>query len=102
MAGKEYQSHHLTLLDGELIVDEDRDSGKHSYRYLAYDIMALNSSPLVDRPWKVRGRRVFSWSVDLRPTALGRKDQLESRAQGRATRGRCMREAGCGLQLLSC
>ena len=21
--------HHMTLLDGELIVDEDRDSGKH-------------------------------------------------------------------------
>ena len=48
-----YKPHHMTLLDGELIVDEDRDSGKHTYRYLAYDAMAINGKSLVDRPWKV-------------------------------------------------
>ena len=53
MTSREYQSHHMTLLDGEMVVDEDRESGKHMYRYLAYDIMALNSEPLVHKPWKV-------------------------------------------------
>ena len=45
--------HHGTLLDGEMVVDEDRDSGKHMYRYLAYDVMAIDDKPVVDQPWKV-------------------------------------------------
>ena len=49
----EFISHHTTLLDGELVVDEDRDSGKPRYRYLAYDIMALNDESVVHHPWKV-------------------------------------------------
>ena len=53
MRNSEYQSHHMTLLDGELIVDEDRETGKHTYRYLAYDAMAINGKSLVNRPWKV-------------------------------------------------
>ena len=53
MRSPEYQSHHMTLLDGELIVDEDRETGKHTYRYLAYDAMAINGVSLVNRPWKV-------------------------------------------------
>ena len=53
MRGWEYQSHHMTLLDGELIVDEDRETGKHAYRYLAYDAMAIDGKSMVDRPWKV-------------------------------------------------
>ena len=53
MRPQEYQSHHMTLLDGELIVDEDRETGKHKYRYLAYDAMAINGKSLVNRPWKV-------------------------------------------------
>lgn len=50
---REYPSHHMTLLDGEMVVDEDRDSGKQMYRYLAYDIMALNSDSLVHKLWEV-------------------------------------------------
>ncbi len=53
MTGKEYLSHHMTLLDGELIVSEDRDSGKQTYKYLAYDIMALACNSVVQKPWKV-------------------------------------------------
>ena len=49
----EYQPHHMTLLDGELIVDEERDTGKHTYKFLAYDLMALNYSCKVHKPWKV-------------------------------------------------
>lgn len=43
----------MTLLDGELVVDEERDSGKHTYKFLAYDLMALNYSCKVHKPWKV-------------------------------------------------
>ena len=53
MVGSGYASHNLTLLDGELVVDEDRDSGKHMYRYLAYDMMSLNGQSQVDQPWRV-------------------------------------------------
>ena len=54
MKGKHSFPHHQTLLDGELIVDEDRDTGKHLYRYLAYDIMAINNKSVAHHPWKVR------------------------------------------------
>lgn len=54
MTGKEYHSHHNTLLDGELVVDEETDSGKHFYQFLVYDIMAINCKPVVHLPWKVQ------------------------------------------------
>ena len=42
------QPHHGTLLDGEMIVDEDLATGRKERRYLIYDMMAINGAPLVD------------------------------------------------------
>ncbi len=41
-----------TLLDGEMVVDEDLD-GKKFRRFLIYDLMAINRESLVEKPWKV-------------------------------------------------
>jgi hypothetical protein len=49
-------AHNMTLLDGEMVVDEDIVTGGHTRRYLAYDLMSLNSKSLVNRPWKVPSR----------------------------------------------
>jgi mRNA capping enzyme, catalytic domain len=49
-----------TLLDGEMVVDEDIVTGVRTRRYLAYDLVALQGASLVLRPFKV-GR------VSLRP-----------------------------------
>ena len=46
--------HHNTLLDGEMVVDEDIESGQRIRRYLAYDMMALNGVSLVQKPFGVR------------------------------------------------
>lgn len=45
--------HHQTLLDGELVVDEDTETGQRTRRFLAYDMMMLNGKPLVQKPFKV-------------------------------------------------
>ena len=51
-AGGEWMlgAHHMTLLDGEMLVDEDLASGRQTRRFLAYDCMALAGKSLVDRP----------------------------------------------------
>ena len=46
--------HHQTLLDGELVVDEDIETGQRTRRFLAYDMMMLNGTPLVQKPFKAR------------------------------------------------
>ena len=42
-----------TLLDGEMIVDEDKKSGKQQRRYLVYDMIMLEGEVLIRRPFKV-------------------------------------------------
>jgi mRNA-capping enzyme len=46
-------AHHFTLLDGEMLVDEDLSSGAQTRRFLAYDCMAWNTKPLGHKPWQV-------------------------------------------------
>nr|KJB17012.1 hypothetical protein B456_002G260900 [Gossypium raimondii] len=41
-------SHHLTLLDGEMIIDTLPDSRKQERRYLIYDMMVLNNEPIIE------------------------------------------------------
>lgn len=48
------KSHHLTLLDGEMIIDNMKKTGKQIRRYLVTDIMAINSISLVDREFHER------------------------------------------------
>eukprot|EP00891_Asterochloris_glomerata_P008948 jgi/Astpho2/8948/gw1.00133.212.1_t len=43
-----------TLLDGEMIVDEDKKSGKQQRRYLVYDMIMLEGEVLIRRPFKER------------------------------------------------
>ncbi len=43
-------------MDGELVVDEDIETGQRTRRFLAYDMMMLNGKPLVQKPCKVRTR----------------------------------------------
>ena len=50
---------HGTLLDGEMIVDEDKATGKQARRYLAYDIMQLCGRPLRNATFKVRHAAFF-------------------------------------------
>ena len=45
--------HHITLLDGEMVVDEDIVTVQRKRRYLAYDLMLLNGKSIIDLPFKV-------------------------------------------------
>lgn len=45
---------HGTLLDGEMVVDEDKATGKQTRRYLAYDMMQICGRVLRYSTFKVR------------------------------------------------
>lgn len=47
------QPHRSTLLDGEMVVDEDSGTHRQTRRYLAYDIMLLNGRPLRHEEFEV-------------------------------------------------
>lgn len=42
-------THHLTLLDGEMVIDK-LPSGEFKRRYLVYDLIMLNQKPLAKVP----------------------------------------------------
>lgn len=42
-------THHLTLLDGEMVIDK-LPSGELKRRYLVYDLIMLNQKPLAKVP----------------------------------------------------
>lgn len=44
-----------TILDGEMVVDEDVAEDRWDRRFLAYDMVMVNGHSLVDRPWMVGG-----------------------------------------------
>jgi mRNA-capping enzyme len=46
--------HHGTILDGEMVVDEDVAAGTRTRRFLAYDCVGVNGRSLAAAPW---GRR---------------------------------------------
>ncbi|CAM6129287.1 unnamed protein product [Calypogeia fissa] len=58
--------HHLTLLDGEMVIDTLPDSGQQSRRYLVYDLMILNSHPLHERPFSERWKLIKDEVIDPR------------------------------------
>ena len=53
-SGKPRGVHHMTLLDGEMVVDSDAATGKQTRRFLAYDLMTLNMRSIATRPFKAR------------------------------------------------
>ena len=46
--------HMGTILDGEMVVDEDLVTGKKTRRFLAYDAMVINGEVVTQQPWKAR------------------------------------------------
>lgn len=52
--------HHLTILDGEMVVDENMEEERWDRRFLAYDMVMCNGHPLVDRPWMERYKLIES------------------------------------------
>ncbi|MBA0572294.1 hypothetical protein Golob_002647, partial [Gossypium lobatum] len=87
-------THHFTLLDGEMVIDNLPDSQKQERRYLIYDMMALNHTPIIERPfyerWKMLEKEVIEprnyerhniyksrnpyYRYDLEPFRVRRKD----------------------------
>ncbi|KAK3023090.1 hypothetical protein RJ639_043105, partial [Escallonia herrerae] len=47
-------THHYTLLDGEMIIDTDPSTHKQDRRYLIYDLTAINQVSVVERPFHER------------------------------------------------
>ncbi|KAK3016222.1 hypothetical protein RJ639_006461, partial [Escallonia herrerae] len=47
-------THHYTLLDGEMIIDTDPSTHKQDRRYLIYDLIAINQVSVVERPFHER------------------------------------------------
>jgi mRNA-capping enzyme len=46
--------HMGTIIDGEMVVDEDLITGKKTRRFLAYDAMVINGEVVTQHPWKAR------------------------------------------------
>jgi mRNA-capping enzyme len=61
--GPKHEPHHMTLLDGEMVVDEDSKTGTCRRRYLAYDMMVLNQKVLADRPFKERTKMLQEYVI---------------------------------------
>ncbi|CAI9761854.1 unnamed protein product [Fraxinus pennsylvanica] len=92
--GLDEKVHHFTLLDGEMIIDTVPDSQKQERRYLIYDMMAINSVSIVERPfyerWKMLEKEVIEprnierqniyqsknpyYRYDMEPFRVRRKD----------------------------
>lgn len=47
--------HHMTVLDGELVVDYLADQGMYQRNYLAYDCLMLEGRDMHTCPFHVRG-----------------------------------------------
>eukprot|EP00803_Ostreobium_quekettii_P000704 evm.model.scf_1608.1 EVM.evm.TU.scf_1608.1 scf_1608:17316-27998(-) len=52
--------YHGTLLDGEMIVDYEPEEKVYTRRYLVYDLIALNKTPLNSRPFLERHKCIDS------------------------------------------
>jgi mRNA-capping enzyme len=58
--------HHGTILDGEMVVDEDLVAGTRTRRFLAYDMVALHGASLAGRPWGERWARIAQFVEEPR------------------------------------
>lgn len=55
--------HNATLLDGEMVVDEDMESGIMTRRFLAYDLIILNGESVAQCPFKVNAKNLHIWHL---------------------------------------
>ena len=88
------QTHHYTLLDGEMVIDSIKKTDKKERRYLIYDMMAINQVSVIELPfyerWKLLEKEVIEprnyeranilqcrnpyYRYDLEPFRVRRKD----------------------------
>lgn len=61
-----FESHHLTLLDGEMIIDTVPETGEQKRRYLVYDLMMLNSQPQIKLPFHERWKLIEKEIIEPR------------------------------------
>ncbi|CAN6441246.1 unnamed protein product [Victoria cruziana] len=73
--------HHLTLLDGEMIIDTDPGTGQQNRRYLVYDLMMLNQKPMIELPfcerWKLIEKEVIEPRNIERGTPINYRYEME-------------------------
>ncbi|KAJ4958730.1 hypothetical protein NE237_025841 [Protea cynaroides] len=60
------KTHNLTLLDGEMIIDTVPDTQKQERRYLIYDLMGINGTSVVERPFHERWKMLEKEVIDPR------------------------------------
>ncbi|OAE31821.1 hypothetical protein AXG93_1838s1310 [Marchantia polymorpha subsp. ruderalis] len=65
--------HHLTLLDGEMVIDTVPGSNVPSRRYLVYDLMILNSKSLIVCPFSERWQLIKDEVIDPRSKEKAQK-----------------------------
>lgn len=62
------ECHHLTLLDGEMIIDTVPETGEQQRRYLVYDLMMVNGQPKIKQPfcerWKLIHTEIYQPRTD--------------------------------------
>ncbi|PIA54431.1 hypothetical protein AQUCO_00900761v1, partial [Aquilegia coerulea] len=56
--GFDKETHNITLLDGEMVIETLPDTQKQVRRYLIYDVMAINGVPVVELPFCERWKRL--------------------------------------------
>lgn len=61
-----FESHHLTLLDGEMIIDTVPETGEQKRRYLVYDLMMLNSQSQIKLPFHERWKLIEKEIIEPR------------------------------------
>ncbi|KAK7826784.1 mrna-capping enzyme [Quercus suber] len=91
---RDLQTHHYTLLDGEMVIDSIKKTDKKERRYLIYDMMAINQVSVIELPfyerWKMLEKEVIEprnyeranvlqcrnpyYRYDLEPFRVRRKD----------------------------
>lgn len=79
------ERHHMTLLDGEMVVDEDAKTGTCRRRYLAYDLMVLNHNVIANRPFKERSKMLMDYVIaprDKERTQPGQRHLYDKEAFG--------------------
>ncbi|KAK9281057.1 hypothetical protein L1049_003950 [Liquidambar formosana] len=67
------KTHNCTLLDGEMIIDIDRNTGKQERRYLIYDMMAINKTSIIELPFHER------WEMMEKEVIEPRKKEILSK-----------------------
>eukprot|EP00262_Sarcandra_glabra_P008365 TRINITY_DN2186_c0_g4_i1.p1 TRINITY_DN2186_c0_g4~~TRINITY_DN2186_c0_g4_i1.p1 ORF type:complete len:618 (-),score=92.15 TRINITY_DN2186_c0_g4_i1:387-2063(-) len=92
--GLNEKTHNLTLLDGEMVIDTVPTTNKQERRYLIYDLVALNTQSVIERPfyerWKLLEKEVIEprnyersyihlsrnpyYRYDMEPFRVRRKD----------------------------